>query len=366
MRLGLFMMPLHPPHRPLHETLAEDTEKSLLADRLGFDELWVGEHFSASSEPIASPLMFMAGLVHRTRLTFGTGVVNLPNHHPAIVAAEIAQFDHMSGGRLMFGIGPGGLPSDSEMFGDLAPIERGKRMLESIATIQAIWAQDPPYDIAGETWPIRLSRTVSPDYGIGFMPKPFRKGGPSIHVSARMPDSYGVTVASARGWGVISANFVANRILAGHWRSMEKGLAEAGHPVDGSRWRAARNFVIAETDAEARARATAPDSATRYYFDYLGSIAKRGGFGATMTPDAAMDPASVTTEDMIEACVIAGSPATVLDRLVALRDEAGPFGHLLMAGLDWSGVNAAWEAETMQRLAQEVMPKLRQHAMAMA
>jgi alkanesulfonate monooxygenase SsuD/methylene tetrahydromethanopterin reductase-like flavin-dependent oxidoreductase (luciferase family) len=74
----------------------------------------------------------------------------------------------------------------------------------------------------------------------------------------------------------------------------------------------------------------------------------------------------VTTEDMIEACVIAGSPATVLDRLVALRDEAGPFGHLLMAGLDWSGVNAAWEVETMQRLAQEVMPKLRQHAMAMA
>ena len=64
MQLGLFMMPLHPPHRPLHETLAEDTEKSLLADRLGFNELWVGEHFSASSEPIASPLMFMAGLVN--------------------------------------------------------------------------------------------------------------------------------------------------------------------------------------------------------------------------------------------------------------------------------------------------------------
>jgi alkanesulfonate monooxygenase SsuD/methylene tetrahydromethanopterin reductase-like flavin-dependent oxidoreductase (luciferase family) len=73
MHLGLFMMPLHPPERPMHETLAEDTEKSLLADRLGFQEVWVGEHFSATSEPIASPLMFMAGLVHRTSLNFGTG-----------------------------------------------------------------------------------------------------------------------------------------------------------------------------------------------------------------------------------------------------------------------------------------------------
>ena len=60
---GLFMMPLHPPQRPMHETLAENTEKSLLADRLGFNELWIGEHFSATSEPIPSPLMFMAGLI---------------------------------------------------------------------------------------------------------------------------------------------------------------------------------------------------------------------------------------------------------------------------------------------------------------
>ena len=56
--------------------------------------------------------MFMAGLVHRTSLNFGTGVINLPNHHPAIVAAEVAQFDHMAQGRFMMGIGAGGLSSD--------------------------------------------------------------------------------------------------------------------------------------------------------------------------------------------------------------------------------------------------------------
>ena len=96
------MMPLHPPDRPLWATLEENVEKSLLADALGFDELWVGEHFSASSEPIPSPLMFFAHLIARTRnLTFGTAVINLPNHHPAVVAAEAAQFDHLSKGRFM-------------------------------------------------------------------------------------------------------------------------------------------------------------------------------------------------------------------------------------------------------------------------
>jgi len=79
----MFMMPVHPPARSFTDTLAEDEEKSLYADRLGFDELWLGEHFSATTEPIPSPLMFMAGLVPRTKnLRFGTAVICLPNHHP--------------------------------------------------------------------------------------------------------------------------------------------------------------------------------------------------------------------------------------------------------------------------------------------
>ena len=63
MRLGLFMMPVHPADRAFADTLAEDEEKSLYADALGFDELWLGEHFSATTEPIPSPLMFMASLI---------------------------------------------------------------------------------------------------------------------------------------------------------------------------------------------------------------------------------------------------------------------------------------------------------------
>ena len=146
MRLGLFMMPVHPAARSFTDTLAEDTEKSLLADALGFDELWLGEHFSASTEPIPSPLMFFARLLPLTKhVTFGTAVINLPNHHPAIVAAEVAQFDHMSRGRFMLGIGPGGLAPDFELFEVEDGALRGRKFLEAIDFIERIWAQDPPY-----------------------------------------------------------------------------------------------------------------------------------------------------------------------------------------------------------------------------
>src|SRR3954462_12835334 len=102
MRLGVFMMPLHPAGRSMGAYLAEDTEKAILLDKLGYDELWVGEDFTAATEPYPSPLMFMTSLLPNTRkLRFGVGTVNAPNHHPARIAAEAAQFDQMSEGRFM-------------------------------------------------------------------------------------------------------------------------------------------------------------------------------------------------------------------------------------------------------------------------
>ena len=166
MRLGMFMMPVHPPGRPMSETLAEDTAKSVLADKLGYDELWMGEHFSATTEPFPSPLMFLAGLVPQTKnLIFGTAVINLPSHHPAIVAAECAQFDHMSGGRFLFGVGSGGLAPDFELFDLFDGPSRQRKFLESIDLILKIWAQDPPYDLKGEFWHIQIKKVIVPELG---------------------------------------------------------------------------------------------------------------------------------------------------------------------------------------------------------
>ena len=117
MELGMLMMPLHRPERPFLTVLREDQDAIILADELGFAEVYVGEHYSNKPEQITSPFIFLATLIERTkRIKLGTGVINLPQQHPAIVAAHAAMFDQLAQGRFIFGIGPGGSPGDFEMF----------------------------------------------------------------------------------------------------------------------------------------------------------------------------------------------------------------------------------------------------------
>ena len=90
-------------------------------DKLGYDEFWVGEHHSSGWEMIASPELFLAAAGERTqRIKLGTGVVSLPYHHPFNVCQRMVQLDHMTGGRVIFGTGPGALPSDARTHG-IAP-----------------------------------------------------------------------------------------------------------------------------------------------------------------------------------------------------------------------------------------------------
>jgi alkanesulfonate monooxygenase SsuD/methylene tetrahydromethanopterin reductase-like flavin-dependent oxidoreductase (luciferase family) len=367
MRLGLFMMPVHPPGRLFADTLAEDDEKALYADRLGFDELWLGEHFSATTEPIPSPLMFMASLVARTKnLKFGTAVICLPNHHPVKVAAEVAQFDHLSRGRFMLGIGVGGLFSDFELFDNGDRKVRERKVMESIGMIERIWAQDPPYDFKGEFWTVQLKDALIPELGIGYMPKPFRKGGPPISMSVSSRNSPTARVAAQRGWGIISANNVPRQALRSHWDIYSAACAEAGKQADGENWRVARNVMVAESESEARDRMFSAQGSNRYFYSYMREVLSRVGLLSSLKPRADMTDEEATVEAITEGSVLYGSPRSFLDKLIALREEAGPFGTLLMTGLDWSGPNRAWERESMQLLAQEVMPKFRQHVKAQA
>jgi alkanesulfonate monooxygenase SsuD/methylene tetrahydromethanopterin reductase-like flavin-dependent oxidoreductase (luciferase family) len=367
MRLGFFMMPVHPPGRPLHAMLAEDTEKSLVADRLGFEELWLGEHFSATSEPIPSPLIFMAGLVSRTKnLCFGTGVICLPHHDPVIVAAEVAQFDHMSEGRLMLGVGPGGLLSDFELFRHTDVVARNRMVIESVRIMRQIWSQDPPYDIAGEFWNVRLNTAIMPELGVGYMPKPFQPGGPPVSISLASPNSSSARTAAVQGWSILSANIIPTYSVGTHWAIYSKACAELGKPVSGENWRVARNVMVAPTDAEAHDRVFGENASNRYFYKYIRAALGGVGLVSILKPDPNMPDEKATAEVITEGCVLYGSPKTMLDKLVAFRDEVGPFGTLLMTGLDWAGPNEAWERQSMQLMAQEVMPKFRQHVLAEA
>ena len=138
LRFGMFMGPFHATNLDPTYALERDLQLVTLLDRLGFDEAWIGEHHSGGFEIIAAPEVFIAAAAERTKhIRLGTGVKSLPYHHPFIVAETMAQLDHMTRGRVMFGAGPGALPSDSKMFG-LAPVDLRPRMDEALDCIVAL------------------------------------------------------------------------------------------------------------------------------------------------------------------------------------------------------------------------------------
>ena len=117
MRYGMFMMPSHPPERELFQAHQWDWDCLCLADDLGYDEAWIGEHFTSPWEPIPAPDIMIAQALMRTKnIKLATGVHLLPYHHPAELAHRVAYLDHLAQGRFMFGIGSGGLPSDYTLF----------------------------------------------------------------------------------------------------------------------------------------------------------------------------------------------------------------------------------------------------------
>jgi alkanesulfonate monooxygenase SsuD/methylene tetrahydromethanopterin reductase-like flavin-dependent oxidoreductase (luciferase family) len=356
MQLGFFTMPIHPLDKDWRQCLREDRAAFILADELGFVEGYVGEHVTDRAENITSCATFIATLVDATkRIRLGTGTVNMPNAHPAAVASQIAMLDHLLDGRFIFGISPGGLLSDSEIFGNL-DADRNEMFLEAINTILALWAQDPPYDIQGKYWQISTARTLIADIGQGFVAKPLQRPHPPIVVTAVAPFSKGVTEAAARGWDPISANFLMPVWVKTHWPRYAEGCARVGRIADPANWRVAKSVFVADDLATARAYATGPGSPYRaYYHSLLTKLVKNGRSDLFKTSRDMLDEA-VTLDYVCERLVIWGTPDKVADELLAFGEEVGPFGTLLYAGHDWSDVTLA--KRSMVLMAEQVLPRI--------
>jgi len=143
LRFGVFITPFHPTGQSPTVALEYDMERVVALDRLGFDEAWFGEHHSGGYELIACPEVFIAAAAERTKhIRLGTGVVSLPYHHPLMVADRWVLLDHLTRGRVMFGSGPGALPSDAYMMG-IDPVEQRRMMQESLEAILALFRAAP-------------------------------------------------------------------------------------------------------------------------------------------------------------------------------------------------------------------------------
>ncbi|MEE2983669.1 MAG: LLM class flavin-dependent oxidoreductase [Pseudomonadota bacterium] len=358
MKLGYFMMPLHHIDRDYHETLNEDMEAIIYADELGYTEAWVGEHYSSAVEQITSPLMFHANLISRTKqIKLATGVICLPQYHPAVTAGQAAMFDHLSDGRFIMGVGPGGLLSDFELFGVMDE-DRMEMMEEALDQILELWSTKPPYKLHGKHWTIEMKDWTHHDIKLGYVAKPLQQPHPPIAISAMSPASGSLKFAGRRGYIPVTANFIATWSAKTHWPAYCDGANEGGQTPDAEAWHVARSIFVADTDEEAAAFVAAGDSSYTYYYEYLFTIFDRADFKGPFVANQDDDPAELSANKVRDACVIHGSPESVARKLLALREEIGHFGTLLYAAHDWQ--DKAAMKKSMRLMAEEVMPRVNQ------
>jgi len=356
MNLGFFTMPIHPVEKDWRLSLREDREAFLLADELGFIEGYVGEHVTDRSENITSCVAFLAWIAAATkRIKLGTGTVNMPNTHPATVAASIAMLDHMLEGRLIFGISPGGLLSDAELFGNL-DADRNAMFLEAINQVLKIWESEPPYNIQGRFWNISTEKTLMKEIGQGIIGRPLQKPHPPIVVTAVAPFSKGVTEAAARGWDPISANFLMPGWVKSHWAKYVEGCERAGRAADCTNWRVAKTVFVAKDAATAKAYVSDPDGPYIYYYHSLFTKLKKNGRIELFKTRRDQPDDEVTLESICDRLIIWGTPESVADQIMAFREEVGDFGTLLYAGKDWKDRELG--RQSMILMAEKVMPRV--------
>jgi alkanesulfonate monooxygenase SsuD/methylene tetrahydromethanopterin reductase-like flavin-dependent oxidoreductase (luciferase family) len=356
LKYSTFMMPLHPPGRNITQTLEEDREAVILADRLGFSEAYVGEHVTDAAETVTSSMIFLASLVAQTKnIMLGTGTINVPNSHPAAIAAQAAMLDHMLKGRFIMGISPGGLMSDAEVFGNFGK-DRNAMFVEGINMVLKIWESEPPYNLEGEYFKVSVGQTMIPEIGQGYIMKPYQRPHPLIVGTAVAPFSKGVTEMAKRGWQPISANFLMPEWVKSHWPKYVDGRNEVGAKADPSEWRVAKSIFVADDEATAKRYALEEGGPYHFYFKQLVRKLVNGGRSNLFKTDQSMDDALITPEFVASKLVLAGTVNSVVDQILAFREYIGDFGNLLYACHDW--MDPALGKRSMELFATEVMPRV--------
>jgi limonene 1,2-monooxygenase len=322
MRFGAFLAPHHPIGENPTLQIQGDLELAQHLDRLGYDEFWCGEHHSTGWEMIASPEIFLAATAERTnRIMLGTGVVSLPYHHPFMVAQRIVQLDHQSHGRVIFGSGPGALPSDAHVLG-IDPMTQRDRQDEAMGIIRRLFDGGERFSHDSDWFTLRDAKLHL---------RPLQKNMEFAVASVVSPS--GMTLAGKHEAGVLSIGSLSKdgiRALPLQWSFAEESAAKHGNTVDRKNWRIVLNWHIAETREKAREQAR--DGLLRHNNDYTVAVLA-GGDGVTYkTPDEAVDGVAFSDEST----AVIGTPDDLVTRIRQMMELTGGFGCVIGFVHDWA------------------------------
>jgi limonene 1,2-monooxygenase len=290
-------------------------------DRLGYDEFWCGEHHSSGWEMIGSPEMFLAAAGERSkRIRLATGVVSLPYHHPFNVAQRMVQLDWMTGGRAIFGSGPGALASDAHTLA-IDPMVQRDRQDEAIGVIRRLFN--------GERVTAKSDWFTLQDAALQLLP--LQEQMPFAVASQISPS--GMTLAGKHGIGVISIGSMSSEglnALATQWGFAEGAAKKHGTTVDRKDWRVLLSWHIAETREQACAEAR--EGLLRHHNQYIVGTLQRPGATPFRDPDEAIEKTAFGDG----AAATIGTPDDLAARIKSVLEVSGGFGTVVGFVHDWA------------------------------
>jgi limonene 1,2-monooxygenase len=341
LRFGVFLPPYHARSENPSLALHRDLWLAEHVDRLGYDELWVGEHHSAAFETIGAPEMFIATAAERTRhIRMGTGVVSLAYHTPLMLAERINYLDHITRGRVMFGVGPGALPSDAYMQG--IPIGDLRARMDQALDALVPLMRGEVVDAKADWFTLREARLQMLPYS-----------RPSVEMAvASLISPGGVTAAGRHGLGVLSFQSLGVQALdslKANWTIAEQVAAGHGKAMDRCKWRLVVNMHIAESRAQALRDVR---FGLEPWMDYFRDVA-----------NLPLLPEHITGDDLVEAyadsgAAVIGTPDDAIAVIETLQRETGGFGCIMLLAHNWANSRAT--AESYELVARYVMPHFQQ------
>lgn len=339
LKLGIFMAPFHPlaGQDPVY-AYQRDLEVIQLLDRLGYDEVWVGEHHSAGSETIPDPIAFLAYAAPQTRhIKLGTGVLSLPYHNPLWVADRALFLDMLTRGRFMLGLGPGALPGDAAMIG-IEIEEQRSALEEDVDVLMHLLRSDDPLTVDTPRYRLRNARSQYSPYS-DF----------DIAVAA-IASPTGPRIAGKHGIGLLSIGATAQGgfdALAHHWDVMEARAQEFNTVADRGKWRLVGPMHIAETQEQAIEDVRYGLDPWAYYTQKILAVPHFRAAGETFEERVAW--VNETGLGVI------GTPDQAIDQIDRLMKQSnGGFGCYLLMHHEWARPEAV--KRSYELIAQYVKP----------
>jgi len=338
LRFGAFIAPFHPVDENPTLALARDMELVELMDRLGYDEAWIGEHHSAGYEIIASPELFIAAASQRTRhIRLGTGVSSLPYHQPLMLADRINQLDHMTRGRVMFGVGPGALPSDAFMMG--IDVLRQRDMMDEAIEALVPLLRGEVVTAKSDWFTLNEARLQLPPYTLPHV---------EICVASQVSPA-GARAAGKHGLGLLSIGATTTggfNALAANWDICEGRAKEFDRSVRRDQWRLVGPMHVAETREQAVEDVKFGLEKWLYYFREIAALPLAPGGSFENAVDAMR----------ASGLAVIGSPDDAVAQLERLESQSGGFGAFLFMDHNW----ADWprKQRSYELFARHVIPRI--------